>query len=358
MRVLVTGGAGFIGSALCRHLVLDLHAQVIVVDKLTYAGHLSSLAAVSSSANFTFIKADICDRAAMDAVFAAHEPDAVLHLAAESHVDRSIELASEFVQSNVMGTASLLEAARDYWEKLPDSNRAAFRFQYISTDEVYGSLGPSGFFTEASPLDPHSPYAASKAAADHLVSAWHHTYGLPVLISNCSNNFGPFQLPEKLIPLVILNALENKALPVYGDGLNIRDWLFVEDHVKALVHILTKGIVAQRYNVGSRTERTNLAVVEAICDLVDNHTQAQKRRDLIRFVTDRPGHDKRYAIDPAKVEAELGWRPQESFEDALDKTVQWYIGNPQWWQPLRAAGHGKTRLGLTGRSANAAECDA
>ena len=353
MRILVTGGAGFIGSAVSRHLVRDLGWQVVVVDKLTYAGHLSSLAAIASLPEFTFVKADICDRAAMDAIFAAYEPDAVMHLAAESHVDRSIDQAQEFVKTNVMGTAILLDAARQYWERLPDVKRTRFRLLHVSTDEIYGSLGPAGFFTEMTPTAPRSPYSASKASADHLVFAWHHTYGLPVLISNCSNNYGPYQLAEKLIPLVILNALENMPLPVYGDGMNIRDWLFVEDHARALVLILTEGAVGERYNVGARNEHSNLAIVEMICDLIDRLAAANDRRKLIHFVADRPGHDQRYAIDPTKLEKSLGWQPREAFESGLEKTVKWYVDNAAWWQPMRAAGHGANRLGLGGSPAAA-----
>jgi dTDP-glucose 4,6-dehydratase len=347
MRVLVTGGAGFIGSAVCRHLVLDHDWQVLNVDKLTYAANLESLATIANHPNYRFVRADVCDRAALDAQFSEFLPNAVMHLAAESHVDRSISGPAEFIRTNVNGTHTLLEAARAYWAGLKGEAKDRFRFHHISTDEVYGSLGPTEFFHELTPYDPRSPYSASKAASDHLVSAWHHTYGLPVVISNCSNNYGPFHFPEKLIPLIILNALEGKPLPVYGDGLNVRDWLYVEDHVRALVLVLTKGRLGHSYNVGGRSECTNLQVVQTVCDLLDelqpiNHS----RRDLICFVPDRPGHDRRYAIDPSKVENELGWSSMETFESGLRKTVQWYLDHPEWWQPLRTGVYGGERLGL------------
>jgi dTDP-glucose 4,6-dehydratase len=346
-KVLVTGGAGFIGSAVSRHLVSDLHWQVLCVDRLTYAGNLSSLAPVANDTNFTFVKADIRDRAAMDAAFSKFQPDAVMHLAAESHVDRSISGAQDFIETNVVGTFVMLEAARAYWSALPPAQKERFRFLHISTDEVFGTLGPDGFFTEETPYDPRSPYSASKAASDHLVTAWGHTYGLPVLISNCSNNYGPYHLPEKLIPLTILNALDGVALPVYGDGSNVRDWLHVEDHVRALVLILAKGRVLETYNVGGRNEQTNLSVVRGICDCLDRLSPSnQTRHSLITFVTDRPGHDLRYAIDPTKLENELGWRAQFVFASGLEQTVRWYLDNRDWWQPLRDAGHGKARLGL------------
>ncbi len=347
MKVLVTGGAGFIGSAVCRHLVSDLQWQVACVDRLTYAGNLSSLGAIANDPNFTFIKADIRDRAAMDKAFTEFQPDAVMHLAAESHVDRSITGAQEFVETNVIGTFVMLEAARSFWDGLPPERKERFRFLHISTDEVYGSLGAEGLFREDTPYDPRSPYSASKASSDHLEQAWGHTNGLPVLISNCSNNYGPYHLPEKLIPLTILNALEGIELPVYGDGGNIRDWLHVEDHVRALVLILTKGRVLETYNVGGRNEQTNLSVVHGICDVLDKHTPAkQSRRELIRFVKDRPGHDRRYAIDPTKLETELGWRAHFVFATGLEQTVRWFLDNRDWWQPLRDAGHGRKRLGL------------
>jgi dTDP-glucose 4,6-dehydratase len=347
MHVLVTGGAGFIGSAVCRHLVLKHGWHVLNVDKVTYAANLESLAQIANHPNYRFVRADICDRAVLDAEFSEFLPDAVMHLAAESHVDRSIAGSGEFIRTNVNGTHVLLEAARAYWSQLRGKAKNHFRFHHISTDEVYGSLGPTEFFHELTPYDPRSPYSASKAASDHLVSAWHHTYGLPVIISNCSNNYGPFHFPEKLIPLIILNALEGKPLPVYGDGLNVRDWLFVEDHVRALVLVLTKGRVGHSYNVGGRSERTNLQVVQTICDLLDEMRPVNySHRDLISFVLDRPGHDRRYAIDPSKIENELGWRPMETFESGLRKTVQWYLDYPEWWQPLRKSIYSGERLGL------------
>jgi dTDP-glucose 4,6-dehydratase len=347
MRVLVTGGAGFIGSAVCRHLVLEQGCQVLNVDKLTYAANLKSLAVIENNPNYHFVRDDICDRSALDEQFSNFSPDAVMHLAAESHVDRSISGSAEFVRTNVNGTHTLLEAARAYWSRLRGEAQGRFRFHHISTDEVYGSLGPTEFFHELTPYDPRSPYSASKAASDHLVSAWHHTYGLPVVISNCSNNYGPFHFPEKLIPLIILNALEGKPLPVYGDGLNIRDWLFVEDHVRALILVLTKGRIGQSYNVGGRSECTNLRVVETICDFLDELRPINNpRRSLIKFVADRPGHDRRYAIDPSKIENELGWRSIETFESGIKKTVQWYLDHPDWWEPLRNGVYGGERLGL------------
>jgi dTDP-glucose 4,6-dehydratase len=347
MRVLVTGGAGFIGSAVCRHCVLDRRWHVLNLDKLTYAANLKSLTAVESEPNYRFVRGDICDRGLIDSLLSEFAPDALMHLAAESHVDRSISGSADFVRTNVTGTHTLLEAARAYWSGLKGDAKERFRFHHISTDEVYGSLGATEFFHETMPYDPRSPYSASKAASDHLVNAWHHTYGLPVVISNCSNNYGPFHFPEKLIPLMTINAIESKQLPVYGDGLNIRDWLYVEDHVRALVLVLTNGRVGQRYNVGGRTERSNLQVVHAICDLLDElHPINRSRRDLIKFVTDRPGHDRRYAMDPSKIERDLGWRPQETFETGLRKTVRWYLDNPGWWRPLRAEIYAGERLGL------------
>jgi dTDP-glucose 4,6-dehydratase len=347
MRVLITGGAGFIGSALCRHLVLDVGWTVLNIDKLTYAANLRSLDAVARRPNYHFIKADICDRQMLEAAFADFCPHGVIHLAAESHVDRSITGPAEFLQSNVIGTYTLLEMSREYWSKLPAKARSNFRFHHISTDEVYGSLPAAGYFTEQTPYDPRSPYSASKAASDHFVQAWHETYGLPALISNCSNNYGPFHFPEKLIPLTILNAIEGKPLPVYGDGGNIRDWLYVEDHVRALVRVFTDGRLGSKYNIGGRCERTNLEVVNGICDLVDDlDPNGAPRRQLIRFVPDRPGHDRRYAIDPTKVEKELGWRALETFETGLRKTVLWYLYNTEWWQPLRKTVYAGDRLGL------------
>jgi dTDP-glucose 4,6-dehydratase len=346
MRVLVTGGAGFIGSAVCRHFIADLGYDVVVLDKMTYAGNVASLAPVASSPRYVFEKHDICDAAAVHAIFAKYQPDAVVHLAAESHVDRSISGSDVFVQTNVMGTFTLLEAARSYL-KTRQSNATDFRFIHVSTDEVYGSLGADGLFTETTPYDPSSPYSATKAASDHLAKAWHRTYGMPVIVSNCSNNYGPYHFPEKLIPLVILNARDRKTLPVYGDGSNVRDWLYVEDHARALGVILAKGIPGETYNIGGRNERRNLDVVEQICTWMDELRPANSsHHDLISFVTDRPGHDQRYAIDATKLENELGWRAQETFETGIEKTVRWYLDNAHWWEPLRQKVYGGERLGL------------
>ena len=347
MRILVTGGAGFIGSAVCRHLVLERRWDVLNLDKLTYAANLESLVALEGRPNYRFVRADVCDCAQLDALFSEFAPTAVMHLAAESHVDRSISGSAEFIRTNVTGTHALLEAARAYWGRLTGEAGQQFRFHHISTDEVYGALGHSGLFNELTPYDPRSPYSASKAASDHLVNAWYHTYGLPVVMSNCSNNYGPFHFPEKLIPLIILNAIEGRPLPIYGDGLNIRDWLYVEDHVRALVLVLTEGRLGDKYNVGGRNERTNLQVVQTICDLLDELRPIdQSRRSLISFVPDRPGHDRRYAIDATKIENELGWRPVETFETGMRKTVQWYLDNHKWWLPLRSKVYGGERLGL------------
>jgi dTDP-glucose 4,6-dehydratase len=327
--------------------VREAGAEVVNVDKLTYAANLRSLDPIAGSERYHFIRADICDRQAMDAVFARHEPDAVLHLAAESHVDRSIDGSDAFMRTNVLGTHTLLESARLYWMRLAPVRARAFRFLHVSTDEVYGSLGPEGAFTEISPYDPSSPYAASKAAADHLASAWFRTFGLPVIISNCSNNFGPYHFPEKLIPLAILNALEGKPIPVYGNGRNVRDWLYVDDHARALHLIVTRGRPGERYNVGARNECSNLAVVESICDAMDALLPGEEsRRRLITFVADRPGHDLRYAIDASKLERELGWCARESFAQALNKTVAWYLENRPWWEPLRMGVYRGERLGV------------
>jgi dTDP-glucose 4,6-dehydratase len=347
VKILVTGGAGFIGSAVCRLLLGETGDQVVNVDKLTYAGSLTSVAEVSNSPDYVFVQADVADRAAIKAVFDAHRPDAVLHLAAESHVDRSISGAGPFVETNIVGTYVMLDCALDYWRGLEGAAKDAFRFVHVSTDEVYGSLGAEGLFEETTAYAPTSPYSASKAAADHLALAWWHTYGLPVLVSNCSNNYGPYHFPEKLIPLMILNGLDRRPLPVYGDGANIRDWLFVEDHARALRMILEKGRPGEKYNVGGRNECSNLAVVQTICDLLDELAPSAEgsHRDLITFVADRPGHDQRYAIDATKVETELGWRAQETFETGIRKTVEWYLARADWWEPLRAAYDGR-RLGL------------
>ena len=346
MKVLVTGGAGFIGSAVCRYLI-GLGVEVVNVDKLTYAANLASLAPVAGDPRYAFVRADICDRPAIDAVFARHRPDGVMHLAAESHVDRSIDGPQVFIETNLVGTAVMLDAARAHRDTLPAEKADGFRFLHVSTDEVFGSLGPDGFFTEATVYDPSSPYSASKAGADHLARAWHRTYGLPTIVSNCSNNYGPYHFPEKLIPLVILNGLAMRDLPVYGRGDNVRDWLHVEDHARALWAIFNRGRPGESYNVGARSERTNLQVVEAICDILDNLVPANHpRRELIAFVTDRPGHDHRYAIDPTKLECELGWRAEESFDSGIRKTVRWYLDNRDWWEPILAGRYGGERLGL------------
>ncbi|KUR75714.1 dTDP-glucose 4,6-dehydratase [Novosphingobium sp. FSW06-99] len=345
MRIIVTGGAGFIGSALVRHLVGEGH-EVLTIDALTYAGNRASLRDVEANARHRFVHADICDRAAMEQAFAAFKPERVMHLAAESHVDRSISGAADFVQTNVVGTFTLLEVARAFWSQLPADAAEAFRFLHVSTDEVYGSLGDQGLFREDTPYDPSSPYSASKAASDHLAKAWARTYGLPVVVSNCSNNYGPYHFPEKLIPLIILNALQGRDLPVYGAGDNIRDWLYVEDHARALDIIAARGRIGETYNVGGRNERRNIDVVRRICTLLDEIVPANAPREsLIRFVADRPGHDERYAIDATKLETELGWRAQETFDTGIAKTVRWYLDNAWWWQPLRERYDGQ-RLGL------------
>ena len=347
MRAIITGGCGFIGSAVCRHVVGDLGWSILNIDKLTYAANPENLASIETREAYRFVQADICDLPAMQAAFEDFRPDVVIHLAAESHVDRSITGSAEFVQTNVVGTHSLLEAARGYFGGLAGPSREAFRFVHVSTDEVYGSLGPTGLFTETTAYDPRSPYSASKAASDHLVSAWFETYGLPTLITNCSNNYGPFHFPEKLIPLVILNAMAGKPLPVYGDGSNVRDWLYVEDHARGIVAAALKGKPGEKYNFGGRAERRNLEVVESICDALDQAIPGDApRRQLITFVTDRPGHDKRYAIDCTKAERELGWTQTVSFEEGLRQTVRWYLDNESWWRPLRDGVYAGDRLGL------------
>ena len=346
MRVIVTGGAGFIGSALVRYLVLEKGYEVLNVDALTYAGYLPSLNLVEDRPNYRFLHANICDGDAMQQAITGFRPDRIMHLAAESHVDRSITGAADFVQTNVVGTFTLLETARDYWNGLGEQDKKAFRFLHVSTDEVYGSLGEEGLFTERTPYDPSSPYSASKASSDHLAAAWQRTYGLPVVTSNCSNNYGPYHFPEKLIPLTILNAHAGERLPVYGKGENVRDWLYVEDHARALDIIAERGRPGETYNVGGRNERKNIDVVRRICAVLDEIAPTDRpREELIEFVTDRPGHDARYAIDATKLESELGWRAQENFDSGIEKTVRWYLANPWWWQPLRERYSGE-RLGL------------
>jgi dTDP-glucose 4,6-dehydratase len=349
-RILVTGGTGFIGSALCRLLIETTDSEVVNVDKLTYAANPQSLASIAADPRYRFLKLDICDAEGMRALMRNAKPDAIVHLAAETHVDRSIDSSAEFIQTNIVGTRNLLEAAREYWSELADDKRDAFRFLMVSTDEVYGSLSPDdSAFTEETRYDPSSPYAASKAAADHLALAWHRTYGLPVIISNCSNNFGPCQFPEKLIPLSILNALEQRPISIYGEGKNIRDWLYVDDHARGLVTILRRGRVGRKYNVGARNERSNLEVVQALCGLLDRLVPASTSyRNLIMFVPDRPGHDLRYAIDPSRLEQETDWRPAASFEEALRQTVEWYLNNRAWWEPLRRQVYAGGRLGTAG----------
>jgi dTDP-glucose 4,6-dehydratase len=346
MRVLVTGGAGFIGSALVRHLVLEKQYEVLNVDALTYAGCMASLRPVENQPNHRFLQANICDGRAMREAIGAFRPERIMHLAAESHVDRSITGAADFIQTNVVGTFTLLEAARDYWSALDGEAKDGFRFLHVSTDEVYGSLGEDGLFSEETPYDPSSPYSASKASSDHLATAWQRTYGLPVVVSNCSNNYGPYHFPEKLIPLTILNALAGQRLPVYGKVENVRDWLYVEDHARALDLIADRGSVGETYNVGGSNERRNIDVVRRICAVLDELSPANRpREELIEFVADRPGHDARYAIDASKLEKELGWRAQETFDTGIEKTVQWYLENDWWWRPLRERYAGQ-RLGL------------
>ncbi len=347
-RYLVTGGAGFIGSAVVRHLIQKTPHRVLVVDKLTYAGNRDNLEPVSNDPRLSFLQADIGDQATTRQAFTQFAPDVVMHLAAESHVDRSIDGPAAFIETNIVGSFVLLQEALRHWRSLAPAEQAGFRFHQISTDEVFGSLGEDGLFSETSPYQPNSPYSASKAASDHLARAWHHTYGLPVVLSNCSNNYGPYHFPEKLIPLMILNALEGKELPVYGSGANVRDWLHVEDHARALALIAERGRIGESYNVGGSAERSNLQVVKAICALMDELTPDAvigPRESLIRFVADRPGHDQRYAIDASKIERELGWRPQESFESGLSKTVAWYLENRDWWGRIRSGVYRGERLG-------------
>ncbi|WP_287848850.1 dTDP-glucose 4,6-dehydratase [Aeromonas sp.] len=340
MRILLTGGAGFIGSAVVRQLIRETDHEVVNVDKLTYAGNLESLAEALDDPRHHFERVDIRDADEVRRVFEQYRPGAVMHLAAESHVDRSIDGPGEFIRTNVDGTFTLLQAARAYWGGLEGGARDRFRFHHVSTDEVYGSLGPEGFFTEETPYDPRSPYSASKAASDHLARAWHHTYGLPTMVTNCSNNYGPYHFPEKLIPLVILNALDGKPLPVYGKGDQIRDWLYVEDHARALYTVVTTGVIGETYNIGGHNEKQNLEVVHTICDLLDEMVpKAGSYRDQITYVADRPGHDRRYAIDASKMSAELAWQPQETFESGIRKTVQWYLDNQQWVNNVKSGSY-------------------
>lgn len=351
MNILVTGGAGFIGSAVIRHIINHTSDTVINVDKLTYAGNLESLESIAGNERYYFEQADICESDTISAIFCKYQPDVVMHLAAESHVDRSIDGPAAFIQTNIVGTYTLLEACRHYWNSLSYEKKSTFRFHHISTDEVYGDLeSTNALFTETTPYSPSSPYSASKASSDHLVRAWLRTYGLPTIITNCSNNYGPFHFPEKLIPLMILNALEGKKLPVYGNGLQVRDWLFVEDHARALYKVATEGVIGETYNIGGHNEKTNIEVVKTICrlleELVPNKPDGvTEYEDLITYVTDRPGHDVRYAIDASKIERELGWKPQESFESGIRKTVEWYLDNKQWWSRVLDGSYNRERLG-------------
>ena len=348
MKFLITGGAGFIGSAVIRHLIEETSYEVVNLDKLTYAGNLQSLKSVSSSDRYSFEKVDICDGDEVRRVFETHKPDIIMHLAAESHVDRSIDGPMEFIQTNIVGTYTLLDEARRYYSGLSSQRQEIFRFHHISTDEVYGDLeGTDELFTETTPYSPSSPYSASKASSDHLVRAWQRTYGFPTLITNCSNNYGPYHFPEKLIPLVILNALEGKPLPIYGKGDQIRDWLFVEDHARALVIVATKGAIGETYNIGGHNEKQNIEVVETICSILDTKVPKDiAYKELITFVPDRPGHDVRYAIDASKIAKELGWTPEETFESGLAKTVEWYLDNEEWWSAVLDGSYQRERLGV------------
>jgi len=360
MKFLVTGGAGFIGSAVIRHIINNTQDDVINVDKLTYAGNLESLSSVSESDHYSFEQVDVCNRGELDRVFTQYQPDVIMHLAAESHVDRSIDGPANFIETNIVGTYTLLETARQYWHSLDEERKSSFRVHHISTDEVYGDLGgPKDLFTEQSPYAPNSPYSASKASSDHLVRAWFRTYGLPTVITNCSNNYGPYHFPEKLIPLMILNALEGKPLPVYGDGQQIRDWLYVEDHARALYLVATKGSIGETYNIGGHNEMANIDVVKIICSLLEELAPPAPRHscgsrnlvsyhDLITFVKDRPGHDLRYAIDANKIEQELGWKPEETFDSGIRKTVEWYLNNKEWWSRVQDGSYSRERLGIGG----------
>lgn len=358
MKILVTGGAGFIGSAVVRHIIENTNDSVVNLDKLTYAGNLESLKSVENNERYAFVQADICDRSALDRVFAEHQPDLVMHLAAESHVDRSIDGPAEFIETNIIGTYTMLEASRQYWNQLDASRKEAFRFHHISTDEVYGDLeGTDDLFTETTSYEPSSPYSASKASSDHLVRAWLRTYGFPTVVTNCSNNYGPFHFPEKLIPLMILNALDGKPLPVYGNGMQIRDWLYVEDHAVALYTVVTKGEIGETYNIGGHNEKANIEVVKTICSLLDELVPNKPEgvaqyQDLIMYVTDRPGHDVRYAIDASKIERELGWKPAETFESGIRKTVEWYLNNKAWWSRVLDGSYSFERLGTSSTSEN------
>ncbi len=347
MRVLITGGAGFIGSAVSRHIIQNCDDQIHVLDKLTYAGNLDSLEPIAGSSRYSFARADICDRHAVLETLLSFRPDVVMHLAAESHVDRSIDGPSAFIETNVVGTFTMLDAALEYWRGLDAAGASAFRFMHISTDEVFGTLGGEGLFREDTPYAPNSPYSASKAGSDHLARAWRETYGLPTIVTNCSNNYGPYQFPEKLIPLIILNAIDGKPLPVYGRGQNIRDWLYVDDHAKALLLVARAGKISECYNVGGRNEKRNIDVVNLICGILDEIAPrgSGSYRELVTFVEDRPGHDQRYAIDCSKIERELGWRPTETFETGLRKTVRWYLENPAWWRAIRSGSYRGERLG-------------
>jgi dTDP-glucose 4,6-dehydratase len=350
MKILITGGAGFIGSAVSRRIIQNTKDEILVFDKLTYAGNLDSLAPVAGDPRYSFSLGDICNRGAIARSLAEFQPDVLMHLAAESHVDRSIDGPAAFIETNVVGTFTLLDAALEYWRGLPGERSDRFRFMHISTDEVFGTLGKEGFFRENTPYAPNSPYSASKAGSDHLVRAWRETYGLPTITTNCSNNYGPYHFPEKLIPLMILNAIEGRPLPVYGRGENIRDWLYVDDHASALMLVAREGVVGESYNVGGRNEMRNIDVVHMICDVLDDISPDPKGtyRRLISFVEDRPGHDMRYAIDCSKIERELGWRPQETFETGLRKTVEWYLSNSAWWQAIRSGKYRGERLGRAG----------